>query len=165
MFPRDFYFPVIQKYWHGICFQYPYDGCTENSSHFKHWDFKFFDLFIKRTFLRKIWPFKKRYTNYLMTDFNHKSVQEVDLITGAFMLIRKELFDDVRGFDERYFLWMEDVDFCREVKKLGYDVVYNPDFLCLDYIGQSFKQENHVKRQRMFYLSALNNLQILSPFE
>src|SRR3989338_837904 len=41
---EDFYFPVIQKYWHGICFQYPYDGCTENSSHFKHWDFKFFDL-------------------------------------------------------------------------------------------------------------------------
>lgn len=85
-----------------------------------------FDLFIKRTFLRKIWPFKKRYNKYIMWDFDHDKVQEVDLITGAFMLMPKHVFDEIKGFDERYFLFMEDFDLCRKTTKAGYKVVYYP---------------------------------------
>jgi hypothetical protein len=96
-------------------------------------NFKFLDLFVKRTFLKKIWSFKKRYTNYLMTDFNHKSVQEVDLITGAFMLMRRDLFDDVHGFDERYFLFMEDFDLCKKVKLKGFKIVYFPEVFAVHY--------------------------------
>jgi GT2 family glycosyltransferase len=89
--------------------------------------FKFIDLFIKRTFLKKIWPFSKRYKNYIMGDFNHRSTQEVDLITGAFMVLPREVFDKVRGFDERYFLFMEDFDLCRKVQLAGYKVIYYPE--------------------------------------
>ncbi len=96
-------------------------------------NFKFFDLFIKRSFLKKIWPFKKRYENYLMEDFNHESIQEVDLITGAFMLMPREVFTDVNGFDERYFLFMEDFDLCRKVSKAGFKVVYYPEAKAVHY--------------------------------
>ncbi|MBD3330696.1 glycosyltransferase [Candidatus Peregrinibacteria bacterium] len=96
-------------------------------------NFSITDLFIKRTFLRKIWPFKARYEKYVMDDFNHASIQEVDLITGAFMLMPKEVFDEVNGFDERYFLFMEDFDLCRKVKDAGYKVVYYPEAKAIHY--------------------------------
>lgn len=89
-------------------------------------NFGFFDLFIKRTFLKHVWPFKKRYVNYMMEDFNHDSIQEVDLITGAFMVMPMAVFKQIGGFDERYFLFMEDFDLCRKVKLAGYKVVYYP---------------------------------------
>ncbi|MCK9186454.1 glycosyltransferase family 2 protein [Candidatus Gracilibacteria bacterium] len=89
-------------------------------------DFRFSDLFIKRSFLRKIWPFKKRYDKYIMSDFEHDKEQEVDLITGAFMVMPKKVFDEIGGFDERYFLFMEDFDLCRKTRKAGYKIVYYP---------------------------------------
>ena len=96
-------------------------------------NFKFIDLFIKRTFLKKIWPFNKRYKNYIMADFKHNKVQEVDLITGAFMLMPKNIFDQIKGFDERYFLFMEDFDLCRKVKAVNKKVIYYPEAKSIHY--------------------------------
>lgn len=89
-------------------------------------DFKFFDLIIKRTFLGKIQPFKRRLKNYLMMDFDHNKEQEVDLVTGAFMMMPRVVFEKVGGFDERYFLFMEDFDLCKKVRAAGYKIVYYP---------------------------------------
>lgn len=86
-----------------------------------------FDLVIKRTFLRKLPFFKKRVEKYLMEDFDHSKTQEVDLITGACFLIPKKLYDKVGGFDERYFLFMEDFDLCRKVAREGKKIVYYPE--------------------------------------
>ncbi len=96
-------------------------------------NFSFVDLFIKRTFLRKIWPFKKRYEKYIMGDFNHDKTQEVDLITGAFMVMPMEVFKKIGGFDERYFLFMEDFDLCRKTHLAGYKVVYYPEAAAMHY--------------------------------
>ena len=95
--------------------------------------FKFFDLFIKRSFLKNIWPFKKRYQKYIMADFTHKNTQVVDLITGAFMMMPKRIFDKIGGFDKRYFLFMEDFDLCRKVQNAGYKVVYYPEAVAVHY--------------------------------
>jgi hypothetical protein len=89
--------------------------------------FKFIDLFIKRSFLKHVWPFKKRYEKYIMDDFNHESTQVVDLVTGAFMMMPRAVWDRVRGFDERYFLFMEDFDLCKKVQEAGYKVLYYPE--------------------------------------
>lgn len=95
--------------------------------------FKFFDLFIKRSFLRHVWPFKQRYEKYIMEDFNHRSTQEMDLVTGAFMLMPRAVFEKIRGFDERYFLFMEDFDLCRKVQEEGCKVVYYSDAVAIHY--------------------------------
>ncbi|MFA6992129.1 MAG: glycosyltransferase family 2 protein [Candidatus Gracilibacteria bacterium] len=89
-------------------------------------DFRFLDLFIKRTFLKKIPPFKKRYQRYVMADYTKNKEQEVDLVTGAFMMMPRALFERVGGFDERYFLFMEDFDLCKKVRKTGKKIVYYP---------------------------------------
>ena len=96
-------------------------------------NFRFFDLVIKRSFLRRFAPFKKRHEHYLMEDFDRDSVQEVDLLTGAFMMMPRAVFEKIGGFDERYFLFMEDFDLCRKVWKSGHRVVYFPGAKAVHY--------------------------------
>ncbi|MBU0597167.1 glycosyltransferase family 2 protein [Patescibacteria group bacterium] len=92
--------------------------------------------------------------NYLMKDFDENAEQEVDSVRGSFMLVRRELIDKLgRAFDHRYFIWWEDVDLCREAKRLGYKVMYTPIITCIDYVGQSFKKRNTIWKQKHFYKS------------
>jgi GT2 family glycosyltransferase len=51
---------------------------------------------------------------------------EVDWVGGMFMLFRSEAFRALNGFDERYFLYYEDVDLCRRMRRQGRSVIYNP---------------------------------------
>ncbi len=90
-------------------------------------EMKFTDLVLNRTFLGKLPFFKNRVQKYLMEDFDHTAVREVDLLTGAAMIIPRHVFEEVGGFDERYPLFMEDFDLCREIKKAGFKVIYNPE--------------------------------------
>lgn len=52
---------------------------------------------------------------------------EVDWVAGMFMVFRSDAFRAVNGFDERYFLYYEDVDICRRLKAAGYMTVYEAD--------------------------------------
>ena len=51
---------------------------------------------------------------------------EVDWIPGAFALLRRDVFDALGGFDERFFLYYEEVDLCRRIRRAGYRVQYWP---------------------------------------
>ncbi len=71
--------------------------------------------------------------------FDPEVEREVDSVRGAFMLVRREVIERLgRGFDPGYFLLFEDLDFCREVKGLGYRVVYTPQSVCKDFFHRSF---------------------------
>ena len=100
-----------------------------------------------------------------MKDFNSDSEQEVDSVRGSFMLVRRELIDKLGwGFDPRYFFWFEDVDLCREAKRLGFKVVYTPIVSCVDYFGQSFKQRTSIWKQKIFSRSMLTYFQKWEPW-
>jgi len=86
----------------------------------------FFDLALNRLPLKRMPIFRDRVARYLMEDFDHDQIQEVDLIIGAAMMMPRAVFEKVGGFDQRYFIFMEDFDLCRMVKKAGYRVVYFP---------------------------------------
>lgn len=88
---------------------------------------KFTDLVIKRTFLRRLPFLGKRVSKYTMSDFDHNKISEVDLLVGACFIVPREVYEQVGGFDERYFLFMEDFDLCKEIKSLGKKVVYYPE--------------------------------------
>ncbi len=91
------------------------------------------DLIFKRTFLGRLPFLRNRVKKYLMEDFDHNKIQDVDLITGAAIMMPRAVYDQVGGFDRRYFLFMEDFDLCRMVRKAGYRVVYYPDASMLHY--------------------------------
>ncbi len=56
--------------------------------------------------------------------FNDK--KEIDFATGACMLVKKEVFEKIGMFDERYFLYLEDMDFCVRAKKAGFGITFFP---------------------------------------
>jgi len=62
--------------------------------------------------------------NYM--DFGR--IHEVDAISGAFLLTRRSLLTELKGFDEDYFMYGEDIDLCYRIKKKGFSIVYYPTF-------------------------------------
>lgn len=63
---------------------------------------------------------------YLMRDQNHDQTHDADTVYGAAMLIRKKLLDEAGMFDERFFMYYEDVDLCRRAWMRGWRVCYAP---------------------------------------
>ncbi len=81
---------------------------------------------------------------------------QVDAVRGSCLMMRRVLFEQLGfAFDPQFFIWFEDVDICREAKRLGWQVVYLPYVQAIDFMGQSFKQIDHVKRQQQFLKSAV----------
>jgi len=92
---------------------------------------------------------------YLRADFDYNKKSEVDSIRGSFFMIRREVIDKIGGLDERYFIWFEEVDYCRQVKNAGYKVMYTPVAKCVDLKGKSFDQVPRGKAQEYFRDSML----------
>ena len=104
--------------------------------------------------------FPKIVNRYLCSNFDYQVASKVDSIRGAFFLINREAFSKISGrsyprLDERYFIWFEEVDFCREVYRLGGEVWYTPVAQCVDYVGQSFAQVKRGQAQKYFSDSML----------
>ena len=70
--------------------------------------------------------FERYYEDYVMKDKTDKSVEpfEVEVCTGCFMVIRTEIFKRLRGFDERFFMYFEDVDLSRRARSFGKIIFY-----------------------------------------
>ncbi len=107
--------------------------------------------------------FPKILNKYLRNDFDYSKAQKVDSVRGGFFMIRlrQGFGGQVRTMqvlpllDERYFLWFEEVDFCKQVKQAGDEVWYTPVAQCVDYVGQSFKQLPRGQAQKYFRDSML----------
>lgn len=86
---------------------------------------KFSELFFRRFPLFSF--FAKRIINHgVYTDKNLEEPFYVDYLTGCFHLYKTEDFIKIGGFDERYFLYMEDVDICKKVDEIGKKKMYYP---------------------------------------
>jgi N-acetylglucosaminyl-diphospho-decaprenol L-rhamnosyltransferase len=68
-------------------------------------------------------PFTKRYR---MINSDHDQFSEVDWVSGAAMFTRRAAFDQINGFDDDYWMYMEDVDLCYRMHEAGWKVVYDP---------------------------------------
>lgn len=93
--------------------------------------------------------------HYLNNDFDYSREAEVDSIRGSFFMIRREVIEKLGGLDERYFVWFEEVDYCRQVKNAGWKVMYTPAAECVDYVGKSFSQLPRGRTQVYFRDSML----------
>ena len=70
-----------------------------------------------------------------MLEWDHKSSQRVDQLIGAYYLIRKNLFENLNGFDERFFVYSEEVDLSYRAKKNGYSSYFCHELKCIHYGG------------------------------
>ena len=83
-----------------------------------------------------------------MRDVDPKKTQDVDSIMGAFMWIRRELMDDIGLFDERYFIWFEEVDYCKMAVDAGWTVRHFGDIEIVHHKGHSFSRIGTVRKQK-----------------
>jgi GT2 family glycosyltransferase len=81
---------------------------------------------MRRTFLGKIFPNSRVVRDHLMLDWGHDSERHVDWVIGACMMVRRDAYEGVGGMDERFFLYLEDVDWCYRMKQHGWKVYYVP---------------------------------------
>lgn len=59
--------------------------------------------------------------------FSPEKLSKVDFVSGGFMMIKKDLFEDLGGFDENYFMYVEDMDLCFRAKRIGFNTYFTPD--------------------------------------
>ena len=92
---------------------------------------------------------------YLCKNFDYSQASKVDSIRGAFFMMRRNIYEELNGLDERYFIWFEEVDFCQKVSKSGGEVWYTPVAECIDYVGKSFEQVPRGITQKYFQNSMI----------
>ncbi len=90
----------------------------------------------RRTFLGKL-PFAKKHLDYfLMKDYDHKKPKDVDWLMGSALMVSRKAIKKVGPMDRRFFMYMEDVDWCRRFWENGFRVVYCPQSVMLHYHGK-----------------------------
>ena len=91
----------------------------------------------RNTPLGKLFPSNRATRDYLMKDVSHDHAMPVDWVSGAAMLVRREVFDLLGLLDEEYFMYVEDVDLCYRAHHAGWEVWYEPAGVITHAIGQS----------------------------
>jgi N-acetylglucosaminyl-diphospho-decaprenol L-rhamnosyltransferase len=86
------------------------------------------------------WPDNPWARRYRMEDHQAFEGEEVDWLVGAALLTRRAVLDQVGGFDEGYFMYSEELDWCRRVKAAGWRAVYLPSARIVHYEGRSSEQ-------------------------
>jgi len=83
-----------------------------------------------------------------MVEWGHGKTRQVDHVIGAFFLVRRHLFDALNGFDERFFVYLEDLDFSLRARQAGWSSVYVANAQAFHAGGGTSRQ---VKARRLFY--------------
>ena len=83
-----------------------------------------------------------------MGEWDHMDTRRVDHVIGAFYLVRRSVFVQLCGFDERFFVYLEDLDFSLRAKQNGWDCAYYSEAKSHQLCGGTSRQ---VKAKRLFY--------------
>lgn len=89
-----------------------------------------------------------RFPTHMMSDWDHDDSRDVDHVMGAYYLIRQALYQRLSGFDERFFVYLEDLDLSQRVRQADYGIHYLADAQAFHKGGGTSQQ---VKARRLFY--------------
>ncbi len=106
--------------------------------------------FTKVTGLSTFFNKSKIFARYNLTYLDENQTYEVDAISGSFMMMRRKVYDKVGGFDEQFFMYGEDLDFCYRVQKAGFKVYYVHSTQIIHYKGESTKRSS-LDETKVFY--------------
>jgi O-antigen biosynthesis protein len=103
--------------------------------------------FSKMSGLSRLFPQSKRFGKYHLSYLDKDTIHEVDVLAGAFMLLRKEALDKVGLLDETFFMYGEDIDLSYRITCGGYKNYYFPETTIIHYKGESTRKGslNYVK--------------------
>ncbi len=103
--------------------------------------------FCKMSGLTRIFPHSALFSRYYLGNLNQHSLHEVEALAGAFMMVRKKVLDKTGGFDERFFMYAEDIDLSYRIRQAGYYNYYLPDAPIIHFKGESTQKDSqYIKR-------------------
>ncbi len=92
--------------------------------------------------LSKLFPKSKKFGSYHLTYLDNDEIHAVEVLSGAFMLLRKSVLDQTGYLDEDYFMYGEDIDLSYRITQSGYKNYYYPETKIIHYKGESTKKES-----------------------
>jgi GT2 family glycosyltransferase len=94
-----------------------------------------------------MFPRSPIFARYYLGHLDEKSDHAVDVLSGAFMMVKKEALTKTGGFDERFFMYAEDIDLSYRIKRAGYTNYYFAGTTIIHYKGSSTKKDFTYVRQ------------------
>jgi len=133
--------------------------------------------FCKISGLSRLFPKSKIFGKYHLGYLDEKEISEIEVLSGAFMLIRKSVIDKIGGLDESFFMYGEDIDMSYRITEAGYKNIYFPKSRIIHFKGESTKKSSvnyvlvfyramiifakkHFSNQNAWLLSLLINMAI-----
>jgi GT2 family glycosyltransferase len=95
---------------------------------------------VESTVVQEWWPENRFLDRYYMADTDDDADQPVDWLVGACLLVRREVYEQVGGLDEGFFMYSEELDWCRRIKEAGWEIVYLPTAAVIHHEGKSSEQ-------------------------
>jgi GT2 family glycosyltransferase len=95
--------------------------------------------------LSRLFPGTRLFAGLKMTYWDHSDERDVDQPSGACLLIRREVWNEIGSLDERFFMYFEEVDFCYRAKKAGWGIRFTPAAQVVHYGGESTRQNLDVR--------------------
>lgn len=92
-------------------------------------------------------PNLPRFKQWLMKDFDYSQTRDVDQVMGAFFCIRRDLIDQIGKLDDGFFIWYEEVDYCKRAVNAGWRVRYFSDVTARHKRGASFDKVATIEKQ------------------
>jgi N-acetylglucosaminyl-diphospho-decaprenol L-rhamnosyltransferase len=107
--------------------------------------------FLESTVLQQWFPDNRVLRRYYIHDWGNDEVQEVDWVVGACLLARRQAIEQIGLLDEEFFMYSEEMDWCRRLKEHGWQVVYLPTAQVIHHEAKSSEQVKplqHIQFQR-----------------
>lgn len=99
-------------------------------------------FFYRSLKMDKVFPHHQKFGKYHLTYLDENQIHEVDAISGAFFMIRRETLDDIGLLDEKLFMYSEDMDWCLRAKQNNWKVYYYPEVQIIHYKSRSNKKRS-----------------------
>lgn len=115
-------------------------------------------FFNSQSLLNRIWPSNSWSSRYMLKKLDLDKPGQVDWVSGSCMLVRRAVFNVIGYLDHKFFMFVEDVDFCRRAKSAGWKVFYLPYVKIVHANGRSVRQKKikmlaeHHKSMYYYYL-------------
>jgi N-acetylglucosaminyl-diphospho-decaprenol L-rhamnosyltransferase len=103
----------------------------------------------------------RRFPPHFITDWDYGETREIDQVPGAFFFVRRKVFEHLNGFDERFFMYYEDLDFSYRAVQAGWKSFYLADAQAVHFGGGASYQ---VKGKRLYYVLTSRALYVAKHF-
>lgn len=108
------------------------------------------NTFFKLTGAAALFPSSALFNNYALGNLSMHEQHKVSVLAGAFLMVRKEILDQLQGFDPDFFMYGEDIDLSVRIQQLGHTIFYLGDVCIIHYKGQSSRNRTQ-EQNRIFY--------------